>query len=1367
MALDRIVNLRRLGLPRWKPSAAALADQARDRGQWGVAAELYRKALNRNPRNPPIWVQYGHALKESGERRDPDKLAQAESAYRRALSLNPGIADTHVQLGHVLKLQGKAEEAQAAYLRAFGFDLSVPYLLQELSGLGWSETHIGELQRLLGDARKPHAAATASWSAVTHAEIRCVKTPSFSHEVALFVTHSPHGRLKPHVYHYLESLKRQDISVVLIVNADRSFEAVDVNFASEIDGVFVRQNEGYDFGAWAHVLRLHPELFDAEILYLLNDSVIGPTNDIAFRNILTRLRNSPADVVGLTENFDRAWHVQSYFLALKHRALSSAELRKFINGIVSYRDIEDVINEFEVRFASIVKAAGLNCEAMFPATDVRDPTIYHWKRLLESGFPFVKVKTLRDILAGVDISDWHQLLATQGYDVSLAELTLAQFSTFSTAATGGRTLGITSPQQLTGEYDVLTEDHRVIRWFNLKRRKRSVTALADRARDSGQWELAAQLYRKALHRNPQSQAIWVQYGHVLKESGELRDPDMLAQAETAYRRALSLNPGAADPHLQLGHVLKLQGKTEEAAAAYLRAFALDPSTPYPLQELSGLGWSEDQMAALRGLVGSSSTPPATSTSKATSRADVHTGANGSRGDSNPPRRGLIGRRPSAIVLADGARDAWQWERAAQLYRKALNRNPRNPGIWVQYGHALKECGELRNPEKLAQAEMAYRRAVSLDPSVADTYLQLGHVLKLQGKREEAEAAYLRAFALDPSMPYPLQELSGLGWSETHMVELKSFLADGSPVNGPSVAGNGQSHPTAGDGDQETERDILAEDHGRIREGRGTSVNHSPDIVKTLFPGSVFSELSVTSGAEAVKFMVKSATPAAQLARPSPEKYSPRISIILPIYNTAAGYFREVTQSIFAQTYTNWELCIVDDGSRSEETITIRRELERSSDSRIKVLTLPENRGIAEASHAALLRATGDYVAFVDHDDLITPNAFSEVVALLREDPTVDYVYTDHAMADQDGLPTSVSSKPEWSPEFLLSTNYIVHLKVVRRSLLVSAGGLAQEVSHVQDLGMSWRLVEANARIAHLQKPVYLWREHENSVASTTEAKPGIENLLVDVYDRHLCHLGASASQTWPQPFRRSRVGVFRLDFKKITVPTSLVVFMKSDFERTEEIRARIGRDIVNRIRIHFVSLGHHRTNEEEVRWFTEHAELTEFLASLNTEFVVFINSTARFITPKWLDDIVGYLTLDERIGAVGGKVLDEYLRVRAGGLLVDRNGNYKTICGGEFDNSPGHWWIGQVASNVDAVSSQLLAARVKVLLASGGVRFREYEDAWSVGFSQYLRENDFRIVYNPFSKIFDPGRIFISKEARERIAAVGRAASTKRYYAAL
>jgi hypothetical protein len=260
---------------------------------------------------------------------------------------------------------------------------------------------------------------------------------------------------------------------------------------------------------------------------------------------------------------------------------------------------------------------------------------------------------------------------------------------------------------------------------------------------------------------------------------------------------------------------------------------------------------------------------------------------------------------------------------------------------------------------------------------------------------------------------------------------------------------------------------------------------------------------------------------------------------------------------------------------------------------------------------------------------------------------------------------------------------------------------------------------------------------------------------------------ASASQTWPQPFRRGRVGVFRLDFEKVKVPTSLVVFMKSDVERTEQIRARIGRDILNRVAFSFISLDDYSGNDKDVKIFSGNIELNEFLSSLSSEFIVFINSTAQFITPKWFDDLVGYLTLDERIGAVGGKVLDEYLRVRSGGLLVDRNGNYQTICGGEFDNNPGHWWIGQVASNVDAVSAELLATRVNVLLSSGGVRFQDYEDAWSVAFSQHLRENDFRVVYNPFSKIFDPGRTYISAEARERIGQVGRAASAKRYYTAL
>jgi tetratricopeptide (TPR) repeat protein len=113
---------------------------------------------------------------------------------------------------------------------------------------------------------------------------------------------------------------------------------------------------------------------------------------------------------------------------------------------------------------------------------------------------------------------------------------------------------------------------------------------------------------------------------------------------------------------------------------------------------------------------------------------------------------------SPIFLADRARDKRQWERACRYYHEALSRNPDKPAIWVQYGHALKESGNL------VEAESAYRKSLALDPSVADTHLQLGHALKIQGKKDEAAAAYLHALALDPTLPYASLELLGLGWS---------------------------------------------------------------------------------------------------------------------------------------------------------------------------------------------------------------------------------------------------------------------------------------------------------------------------------------------------------------------------------------------------------------------------------------------------------------------------------------------------------------------------------------------------------------------------------------------------------------------------
>jgi tetratricopeptide (TPR) repeat protein len=134
-----------------KPSVITLADQARDSAKWYLAATYYRKALRRNACNPPIWVQYGHVLREAG------RLAEAEAAYRMALAYDPRGADSHLQLGATLKLQGKGEQAEAAYLRAVALAPSLNGLSLELSQLGWSKAHLSQLQeimRLMRPARK-------------------------------------------------------------------------------------------------------------------------------------------------------------------------------------------------------------------------------------------------------------------------------------------------------------------------------------------------------------------------------------------------------------------------------------------------------------------------------------------------------------------------------------------------------------------------------------------------------------------------------------------------------------------------------------------------------------------------------------------------------------------------------------------------------------------------------------------------------------------------------------------------------------------------------------------------------------------------------------------------------------------------------------------------------------------------------------------------------------------------------------------------------------------------------------------------------------------------------------------------------------
>jgi lipopolysaccharide biosynthesis protein/glycosyltransferase involved in cell wall biosynthesis len=273
---------------------------------------------------------------------------------------------------------------------------------------------------------------------VAAARIVCPKAPQISKAMALLVTHSPDGTLKPHVPHYIESLAKQGIATILIVAADAPF-AVEPTDLKEVAGLFIRRNEGFDFAAWAHILRLHPTLYDIDSLLMANDSVIGPFNDRMFSRTIDEIRQSDVEVIGLTDSYENCWHIQSYFLFFKKTALRSQRLRDFFSAIVSHSTKIRVIHSYELELSRVLMDGGLKCGALFPTDSTlnNNSTIYRWHSLIDAGFPFVKVTTIRDPYPGLHVSGWRRVLKANGYDPTIADAAVAASKI--TAATGGNT----------------------------------------------------------------------------------------------------------------------------------------------------------------------------------------------------------------------------------------------------------------------------------------------------------------------------------------------------------------------------------------------------------------------------------------------------------------------------------------------------------------------------------------------------------------------------------------------------------------------------------------------------------------------------------------------------------------------------------------------------------------------------------------------------------------------------------------------------------------------------------------------------------------------------------------------------------------
>lgn len=214
--------------------------------------------------------------------------------------------------------------------------------------------------------------------------------------------------------------------------------------------------------------------------------------------------------------------------------------------------------------------------------------------------------------------------------------------------------------------------------------------------------------------------------------------------------------------------------------------------------------------------------------------------------------------------------------------------------------------------------------------------------------------------------------------------------------------------------------------------------------------------------------------------------APRLSIVTPVYETPRATLLKTLRSVQRQGYEDWELCLVDDGSKQP---FVREVLDRAAagDSRIHVQYRGENGGIVPASNDALTMASGEFIVLLDHDDMLHPDALALAAAQLDAEPEVDYLYTDEDKIDMRGIHSAPFFKPDWSPERMRTQMYTCHMSVLRRSLVEEVGGFDPGFEGAQDWDLVLKVTERARAIAHVPRVLYHWRMAPTSAAAGGEA----------------------------------------------------------------------------------------------------------------------------------------------------------------------------------------------------------------------------------------------------------------------------------------
>ena len=500
-----------------------------------------------------------------------------------------------------------------------------------------------------------------------------------------------------------------------------------------------------------------------------------------------------------------------------------------------------------------------------------------------------------------------------------------------------------------------------------------------------------------------------------------------------------------------------------------------------------------------------------------------------------------------------------------------------------------------------------------------------------------------------------------------------------------------------------------------------------------------------------KWLPKHLPSSAELERQRKTKFSltPKISIVVPLYKTDREYLRQLIESVQAQTYSNWELCLSDGSGANSPLEQVLKEYQEK-DSRIRVISSEKPLQISQNTNAAMGISTGDFVAFADHDDVLTANALFEYVKAYNENPKLEVFYSDEDKMTMDGNKFfQPHFKPDFNLDLLCSVNYICHLFMAKKSLIEKVGMLRPEYDGAQDYDFIFRCVEATDQICHVPKILYHWRSHEQSTSENPESKRYAFDAGQRAVQAHYDRIGVKA-----EVLQGEYLGLYRTKFIRDYDPLISIIIPNKD--HLEDLR-RCMNSIEEKStyqNYEYIIVENNSTQKETFEYYQKlekenpkahvlywdgpfnYSAINNFGAKeAKGEYLLLLNNDTEIINPNCLEELLGYCMRDD-VGIVGARLYYEDDTIQHAGVVLGFGG----IAGHCFVQQPrtstGYCHRIICARDCSAVTAACMMVKKEIFDAVGGLS-EDLQVAFNdIDFCIKVRDYGKLVVYNPYAELY-------------------------------